>query len=237
MKMRKLFAGIVAAATLLSGMALGAASAQAAGENGTQDGANANAAVQPCVVQDGWEQNKTITLTAPSRDQLLRAKDTPREYEVVKLASYTVNADKQLSLTTEKGVADTVKKALTAVAPDYANSGMDPMQWISLFLTSDNSSTPSAADGTVRKFVDELTSGSTKYPLTLADPESTVLDPSGSPKITLTMKTEPSPVCVVGCWASVSSPGLFRVWGMRWAFSCMVCFRLESRTGTRDRLC
>lgn len=89
MKMRKLFASVAAAATLLSGMTLGAVVANAVDNNGADSGADP-APVQQCVVQDGWEQNTTITITANSHDQLLGGKgtaegsETPRNFKVVK---------------------------------------------------------------------------------------------------------------------------------------------------------
>ncbi|KAA8828475.1 prealbumin-like fold domain-containing protein [Bifidobacterium myosotis] len=192
MKMRKLFAGVAAAATLLSGMTLGAVAANAVDNNGADSEADP-APVQQCVVQDGWGQNTTITITANSHDQLLGGKgttegsETPRNFKVVKIADYKVDANsKQLSLETLNEVLDSVRNALKASAKDY-DGVSDPMQWVSFFLTSDNSSNPASNDGTVRKFVDELTSDASKYPLTFTDPTNAVFNPNDDRELVLTV--------------------------------------------------
>ena len=198
MKMKRLFAGLTAAATLLGSMAFGAVAANA--DEGTDTGdSGTTGAVQACTVGDDWKTNTTITLNATSRDQLLKEKgsdkgwsaaDKPRDYQVVKLADYVPDDAGNLALRTDSRVLKIVQAALVASgAENVEQSGLDPMQWVGQYLASDNSSNPAAADGTVRKFVDELTSDEDKYPLSAADPAGSALDPNGYASLTLTVDT------------------------------------------------
>lgn len=94
MKMRKLFAGIAAAATLLGGMALGAASAQADDTPTTVTGAT------------------TFTFTAETAEQLTNAK--LKAYKIGDYVQYGSNADVAYGVVTNSGNKEAVDSALKA---------------------------------------------------------------------------------------------------------------------------
>ncbi|RSX50339.1 SpaA isopeptide-forming pilin-related protein [Bifidobacterium callimiconis] len=126
MKMRKLFAGLAAAATLLSGLALGATTASAA-------------ETTPVVDISG----KTVKITVDDAryfqtvDANGNATTTPRSFKAVKLAAYTLvpegsSADiaQGLTLTT---TATTKQAVITALGANYDATKGDPMvQYVNL---------------------------------------------------------------------------------------------------------
>lgn len=103
--MKKLFAGLAAAATLLSGMALGVSTANAA---------------EPA-------SDTTLTLTTTEVKNLQKdAAGTAREYRAYKLASFTVDANtKALTVTTTN---KTVSDAITTIKGYDATK--DPIVWL-----------------------------------------------------------------------------------------------------------
>lgn len=112
MKMRKLFAGLAAAATLLSGLALGAGTANA-DEPATAD-------------QITFGTSITLTGTA---DQLQNSKS----YHVLKVAGFSAEADGTVKITTELSLLDTVK-GLDPVKAGYTGTATaygDPIAWLS----------------------------------------------------------------------------------------------------------
>ncbi|KAB7789828.1 SpaA isopeptide-forming pilin-related protein [Bifidobacterium leontopitheci] len=136
MKLRKLFAGVAAVATLLSGFALGAVSANAA---------TGDVTITPA----------TIAINA---DDAARLKD--RTFAYVKLADYNLyeaeGTTSTLSLTT---TSDATVQAAIVAAAKAANNGVapdgDPMAWVSNNL-KDSAAAPYA--GRLRDFVNGLSS-------------------------------------------------------------------------------
>ncbi|KAA8831006.1 SpaA isopeptide-forming pilin-related protein [Bifidobacterium tissieri] len=131
MKLRKLFAGVAAAATLLSGMAFGAATASAAE-----------------VVND----NATFTFTAENAEQLTGRNVTA--YKIGDYVKYGSDANTAYGVQTVAGNAEAVKTALEAagqknVQPDYLANALSAG-------VLDVSATRPWADGTTRKFADNL---------------------------------------------------------------------------------
>ena len=106
MKMRKLFAGIAAAATLLGGMALGAASAQADGTAGTPVTGNA-----------------TFTFTAETAEQLTHANLTA--YKIGDYVQYGSDQNVAYGVVTNAGNKTAVDSALKAAGVDTTDSKVD----------------------------------------------------------------------------------------------------------------
>ena len=161
MKMRKLFAGLAAAATLLGGIAFGAAPASAAEPTATA--VNCLLTAEP--------SDKTITINASDYRALITADgDNPtlRTFKVVKLASYSTHAvtdangqtQYQLSLTTESSVKNAV---IAALGNDYNTAYGDPMQQVA--LSTNNGSDLS------RKVADALAAEDVLKDLTDANPQ------------------------------------------------------------------
>ncbi|KAA8831240.1 LPXTG cell wall anchor domain-containing protein [Bifidobacterium tissieri] len=120
MTMKKLFAGLAAAATLLSGMALGISTASAA---------------EPVSFAD----NKTITVTASDAQQFYtKPVDTQnlqknlREFKYVKLAGYEAvpNASGTGIKLVDGITGDAANAAFAAAGYDAAKNGNDPWQWL-----------------------------------------------------------------------------------------------------------
>lgn len=103
MKMRKLFAGIAAAATLLGGMALGAASAQADGATVTD--------------------NATFTFTAETEEQLTHANLTA--YKIGDYVQYGSDQSVAYGVVTNSANKTAVDSALKAAGVDTADSKVD----------------------------------------------------------------------------------------------------------------
>ncbi|NEG90221.1 SpaH/EbpB family LPXTG-anchored major pilin [Bifidobacterium aerophilum] len=107
MNVKKLFAGIAAAATMLGGLALGAATANAA------------------IVTDG---DTTITINAENAVRL----DGHTDFKAVKLADYDVygeNPNQSATLTTNAAIADKVRDAVNAALAEEVPAGSDPLAW------------------------------------------------------------------------------------------------------------
>lgn len=120
MTMKKLFAGLAAAATLLSGLALGVSTANAAPTFGN-----------------------TITLNTAKDNYLVTAQDgtattTPRTFKAVKVADYVNTPDTTngpaVALQTVDGVKNTVTNALKTAgngsANVYTDADGDPLVWL-----------------------------------------------------------------------------------------------------------
>lgn len=103
MKMRKLFAGIAAAATLLGGMVLGAASAQADGATVTD--------------------NATFTFTAETEEQLTHANLTA--YKIGDYVQYGSDQSVAYGVVTNSANKAAVDSALKAAGVDTADSKVD----------------------------------------------------------------------------------------------------------------
>lgn len=103
MKMRKLFAGIAAAATLLGGMALGAASAQADGATVTD--------------------NATFTFTAETEEQLTHA--NLAAYKIGDYVQYGSDQSVAYGVVTNSANKAAVDSALKAAGVDTADSKVD----------------------------------------------------------------------------------------------------------------
>lgn len=103
MKMRKLFAGIAAAATLLGGMALGATSAQADGATVTD--------------------NATFTFTAETEEQLTHANLTA--YKIGDYVQYGSDQSVAYGVVTNSANKAAVDSALKAAGVDTADSKVD----------------------------------------------------------------------------------------------------------------
>ena len=124
MRMRKLFAGLVAAATLFGGLAMGVSSAYADGEESQLEGEN-NSSQATCTVSDDTK----ITLTVTDANMLKMSDGTTvRSFKVVKLADYVKDGDKFVGLQTVDDVKETVVSVLKS-SSSYANG--DPMMWLS----------------------------------------------------------------------------------------------------------
>lgn len=113
--MKKLFALLAAVATIASGMAIGAASANAAEPDTCKEGDN------------------TITLSVSDANALKtfdnsgKANDT-RSFKAIKLADYDIHSGKYLTL---KTVEDAVTASDAFKTNKYAASDGDPMTWLS----------------------------------------------------------------------------------------------------------
>lgn len=126
MKMRKLFAGLAAAATLLSGLALGATTASAADTTPVVDISGTTVKVTV--------DNARYLETVDANGQVAT---TPRSFKAVKLADYTLvpegsTADiaQGLTLTT---VAAAKQAVITALGKNYDATKGDPMvQYVNL---------------------------------------------------------------------------------------------------------
>lgn len=123
MRMRKPLAMIAALATLLGGMAFGAASAQAA--DGTGNSVSINVA------------ENTIKLVSTDIHDLTSNKEgtTPRQFEYVKLADYAFPTDntgtKKLALTTNSAIKTQIETAIKAALGDNVQIQGDLMTWFS----------------------------------------------------------------------------------------------------------
>ena len=131
MKLRKLFAGVAAAATLLSGMAFGAATANAAE-----------------VVND----NATFTFTAENAGQLTGRNVTA--YKIGDYVKYGSGEGAAYGVQTVAGNADAVKTALEAAGQENVKTDYLANALSAGFL--DVSATRPWAEGTTRKFADNL---------------------------------------------------------------------------------
>ncbi|OZG62970.1 Fimbrial subunit FimA [Bifidobacterium lemurum] len=149
MKMRKLFASIAAAATMLAGLAVGATTANAVIVGPDDDPSNT--------------ANRTVTLNAEDAQQF-----TSHTYKAVKIASYDVygtSPDQSLTLVTEADPVKTaVTKALKAAGYEVPATATDPLAAAQQLdsATLDQSDTfPFNGDGSTRTFADALRDDST----------------------------------------------------------------------------
>ena len=144
MKMRKLFAGIAAAATLLGGMALGAASAQADG-SGTVVKSDVN-----------------FTFTAQDAKQL-----TNRKLDAYKIADYvqygtgsnaTYGVQTAGTVTDNSGIKAALEAAVAGTNKTVPTDGGDLMAWALAegVLSVDNSADGAWNNSASRKFVESL---------------------------------------------------------------------------------
>lgn len=123
MRMRKPLVMIAALATLLGGMMIGTASAQAADDTGNS--------VSITVAQD------TIKLVSTDIHDLTSNKEgtTARQFEYVKLADYDFPTDntgtKKLALTTNSAIRTQIETAIKAALGDTVTIQGDPMTWFS----------------------------------------------------------------------------------------------------------
>ena len=147
MKMRKLFAGIAAAATLLGGMALGATSAQA-------DGAGT-------IVRD----NVNFTFTAQDAKQLTKRK--LNAYKIADYVRYGTGDNAAYGVqTADDVVRDTLAKALQSATDENVPETGDLMAWALAkgVLSVDNSADKNGAwsNSASRKFVESLKNATDK---------------------------------------------------------------------------
>ena len=154
MKMRKLFAGIAAAATLLGGMALGATSAQA-------DGASTTAGSGTIVTKDA-----EFKFTAQDAKQLVNRK--LNAYKIADYVQYGTGSDAMYGVQTAGTVTDksVIKAALEAAVKGTAKSvptdGSDLMAWalaegvLDTTESSKDTATGAWKNGASRKFVETL---------------------------------------------------------------------------------
>ncbi|VUX37543.1 Cna protein B-type domain protein [Bifidobacterium catenulatum] len=148
MKMRKLFAGIAAAATLLGGMALGATSAQA-------DGAGT-------IVPD----KENFTFAAQDPKQL-----TKRKLNAYKIADYVqygtddnvaYGVQTASTVTDKSGIKDALKAAVEGTTKSVPTDGSDLMAWalaegvLDTTESSKDTATGAWKNGASRKFVETL---------------------------------------------------------------------------------
>lgn len=139
MKMRKLFAGIAAAATLLGGMALGAASAQADGT--------------PTPVKE----NATFTFTAETAEQLTNAK--LEAYKIGDYVQYGSGENIAYGVVTNSNNKTAVDSALKAAGVDTTDSKVDHLAAALNAGTLDVSDArPWASPEKTRKFANALES-------------------------------------------------------------------------------
>lgn len=139
MKMRKLFAGIAAAATLLGGMALGAASAQADGTPTT-------------VTRDA-----TFTFTAETAEQLTNAK--LKAYKIGDYVQYGSGENVAYGVVTNSNNKTAVDSALKAAGVDTTDSEVDHLAAALNAGQLDVSDVrPWASPTATRKFADALES-------------------------------------------------------------------------------
>ena len=139
MKMRKLFAGIAAAATLLGGMALGAASAQADG-SGTVVKSDVN-----------------FTFTAQDAKQLTNR--SLNAYKIADYVQYGTDDNATYGVQTADGVdRGTLKTALESATGKTVSETGDLMAWALAegVLSVDNSADGAWNNSASRKFVESL---------------------------------------------------------------------------------
>ena len=150
MKMRKLFAGIAAAATLLGGMALGATSAQA-------DGASTTAG-SGTTVTDG----ANFKFTAQNAKQL-----TNRKLNAYKIADYVqygtaYGVQTASTVTDNSGIKAALEAAVAGTNKTVPTDGSDLMAWAlaeGVLDTMESSKDPATGawkNGASRKFVETL---------------------------------------------------------------------------------
>lgn len=158
MKMRKLFAGIAAAATLLGGMALGAVSAQA-------DGTVVN-------------NTATFTFTADKAEQL-----TNRQLSFYKIGDYVqygTGTSAGYGVQTNEANTDAVNAALgMALGASYNKDNVDNLAAALADGQLDQESTRPWAEGNTRKFAEALVQQQNLAAVTLA-PEFTVTGTSAT---------------------------------------------------------
>lgn len=116
----KTMAAIAAAATMLAGMAFGAATANAAETTPAAD-----------TVADALTDTQ-IRITASSADQFKTGADTIRTFKYAKLADYHFDSNGKPYLTTTAGVdTNAIKGALEAAGfTNYTGSPDDPFTWL-----------------------------------------------------------------------------------------------------------
>ncbi|TPF85517.1 hypothetical protein BW13_10555 [Bifidobacterium sp. UTCIF-37] len=127
MKMRKLFAGIAAAATLLGSMAMGAVSAQA------EDGIMAVAAVPDGTTVTLQGQNVTAPGDEFKADKDPKTSDGLRQFAYLKLANYTKDSNGEYYLTSALTPEQQAKltDAFNALGYDAATNPIkDPFTWL-----------------------------------------------------------------------------------------------------------
>lgn len=156
MKLRKLFAGVAAAATLLSGLALGAAASAADGVETVTD-------------------NQQITFTAEKEDQLKgKETDALKAYKLGDYVKYTSGNDAKYSIQATDAAKDAIiaqfraNSNLTPAYPkaDAADQPADPLQWFSANVAQTNQ------ESALRNLADALKTDSlgTATDLTLTPP-------------------------------------------------------------------
>ena len=148
MKMRRLFAGIAAAATLLGGMALGAASAQADG-SGTVVKSNVN-----------------FTFTAQDAKQLINRK--LNAYKIADYVQYGTDSDATYgvqtagTVTDQSGIKAALEAAVAGTNKTVPTDGGDLMAWalaegvLDTTESSKDTATGAWKNGASRKFVETL---------------------------------------------------------------------------------
>lgn len=148
MKMRRLFAGIAAAATLLGGMALGAASAQADG-SGTVVKSNVN-----------------FTFTAQDAKQLINRK--LNAYKIADYVQYGTGNDATYgvqtagTVTDQSGIKAALEAAVAGTNKTVPTDGGDLMAWalaegvLDTTESSKDTATGAWKNGASRKFVETL---------------------------------------------------------------------------------
>lgn len=135
MKMRKLFAGIAAAATLLGGMALGATSAQA----------------------DGTVVDSTATFTFTADDAAQLTSRTLNFYKIGDYVKYGTDDSAGYGVQTYAANKTQVDAALgTALGTDYNKTGIDNLAKALADGELDQSLTRPWAEGNTRKFAEAL---------------------------------------------------------------------------------
>lgn len=116
MRMKKIFAGLAAAATLLGGMALGAATANAADVSFTETTINVNAT--------NAQQFYTQPVNTTDLQKNLRT------FNYVKLAGYQQVTGSNAVQLTDGLTGDAANRAFQAAGYDQTNDGNDPWQWL-----------------------------------------------------------------------------------------------------------
>ena len=156
MQMRKLFAGLVAAATLLSGMAFGAASAQAAGQTDDQaaDQVTGQQSEQAADTDTdagfaaGITFGHTITMHSDNYNRFKKSDGSLRDYAYVKIADYVSDGHTGVTLQTVDALKGEIAQSLMTWQPGYNPQSGDPLVWLSEQGKNDNS--------LYRKFVDAV---------------------------------------------------------------------------------
>ena len=154
MKMRKLFAGIVAAATLLSGMAFGVASAQAVDQTDDQaaDQVAGQTTEQTADADTGFAADikfgHTITMHSDNYNRFKKADGSLRDYAYVKIADYVSDGHTGVTLQTVDALKGEIAQSLMAWQPGYNPQSGDPLVWLSEQGKNNNS--------LYRKFVDAM---------------------------------------------------------------------------------